>query len=481
MAGLCWMAVTLGLLLSVGNSSADFEKPDQNQLARIVEKILADYTPRYNGKKGERSPMFSLAVSIPYNGKEYDISQVIASDPPEELQKTILRCEVYRGTRVVAATLLKWPDVLEQCPDERVQWPPVLEKCQQTSMTWAEVKNRCPNAVKKGTADHAEYRTLQAFNTLTNNLDKNDFLLFYVLSSPCDQRCTSESNTLNILDSINKIKNWNNYAVVFSKVFKPRGGAAIPTENLKGSLERLGSPIGLKNIYRCYGQNSVQCTSCSSGNQVTPNCYTDEPQPGPSSNLPSNSRILPQRGRSNSPSQSSQGERDQRNNNINTSRGVSTNVDGNPGGVVGQGGSGGGKRRRRRGRGKKGKKTNEGEGVSSSQSGLEVRNTDVEGNTGGGLGGAGRGKARRVGGRRVGQVRRRGGTNKQKSNKVQRKNKRQSRGNAEWSQEAQGRPRKQSRNRQNGQQPQRGGKQRGGEMRRINQPQKRRGKKKRRG
>lgn len=225
--------------------------------------------------------MFSLAVNIPYNSdtKMYDMGKV--TDGGDQVRNTILNCEVYTGRRLVAATVLRWPNVLKQCPAGRVQWPDVLRKCPKTVKTWADVEIKCPEAVYDKRADHAEYRTLQHFNTLVNNHNKEDLLLFYVLASPCDKRCTSESNPFNILKSINQILNWKNYAVVFSDIFKPRGGS-IPEGDLRGALEQLrrykgplGS-IGLKNIFRCTkDKDAVQCRSCSRNNEVARYCFSD--------------------------------------------------------------------------------------------------------------------------------------------------------------------------------------------------------------
>ncbi|XP_030290636.1 uncharacterized protein LOC115592217 [Sparus aurata] len=232
MAGQCWVAVTLCLLLFDGNSLAAV---DQNQLAPLVDEILYRYGPSYKGIRG--TPMFSLAVTIPYNkGKKiYDINQL--DNSRKTVERKFRYCEVYTGTRVVAATVLRWPNVVNQCPGGRVQWPDVLTKCPRGVKTWADVNRQCPNEVWKGRADHAEYRTLQHINTLVNRLNKNDLLLFYVRASPCDKRCTNEENNLNILDSIKEIKKWKNYAVVFSDIFQPRSGYVIPEKNLKGALE----------------------------------------------------------------------------------------------------------------------------------------------------------------------------------------------------------------------------------------------------
>ncbi|XP_038565698.1 uncharacterized protein LOC119896331 [Micropterus salmoides] len=168
MAVLYWMAVTLGLFLSAGNSLADV---DQNQLAGIVKEILNRYRPSYTGSNGQRrEPMFSLAVSIPYDSdrKIYNISQV--TDTREQVWQSILKkCEVYTSKRMVAATVLRWPSVVDQCPEGRVQWSDLPTKCGQT---WADVKKNCPTEIEDGRADHAEYRILQNFTTLVSNHDK---------------------------------------------------------------------------------------------------------------------------------------------------------------------------------------------------------------------------------------------------------------------------------------------------------------------
>lgn len=412
--------------------------------------------------------MFSLAVSIPYNSdrKIYDISQV--TDTGEQVWQSILKkCEVYTSKRMVAATVLRWPNVVDQCPEGRVQWSDVPTKCGQT---WADVKKNCPTEIEDGRADHAEYRTLQNFDTLARDHGENDLLLFYVLASPCDQMCTNLSSPYNILNSIKMIQKWKNYAVVFSNVFKPRDGDPIPDEDLRGAVERLGQSVGLRNIFRCKGR-VMQCTSCSSGTQVTPYCYSDRAQPGPSHNLPSTSYNQPR-----SPSQGGQGDRGKQSNNISPRPGVSTNVDsGGQGGTV----SGGGKRRRKRKKGKKSNNTND--SVSASQSGLGVSNADVDSNTGGGQGGTGSHTVRKVGGRRVwtkGRVRGNKPKSQQgkskKKKQTNKKKKTQNKGRKQWSQDVQGMAKKQKG--QKGKQQQR---QRGGEIRRIDQPQKRR--KRRRG
>ncbi|XP_038568540.1 uncharacterized protein LOC119898436 [Micropterus salmoides] len=276
MAVLCWMAVKLALLMSAGNCLAAVV--DQNQLVGIVDDIVNRYRPSYKNPDGSQTfPMFSLAVSIPYNNtmKKYDVNQVL--DNAEQVRNTIVNCDVYRGTRVVAATLLKWPNVLNQCPSGLVSWRHVLRQCPSV-VTWDDLQRVCPVAIRDGTTDHAEYRTLQHFNTLVNNRDKDDLLLFYVYASPCAARCTNENNTRNILNLIKPIQNWQNYAFVFSKVFKPRQGDPMLVEDLKGALMQLGTSIGLDNIFRCDRVRGwTGCTICSSRGQITPQCLSDEP------------------------------------------------------------------------------------------------------------------------------------------------------------------------------------------------------------
>lgn len=228
--------------------------------------------------------MFSVAVSVPYNKNThlYDMSGV--PDSSEAVRDAILRCDVYVGKRVVAATVLKWPDVLQQCPAGRVPWHQLLKQCGRRSMTWAEVKKVCPDKIRDGRADHAEYRTLENFNALVSNLKNfgaDDLLIFYVLASPCDQRCASETNPRSILDHINLIRCWKNYAFVFTNIFQPRNGPRIPEANLRGALERLAThkgrlgSLGLSNIFRCKG-SEMQCTSCSSSGKVDRHCYSDK-------------------------------------------------------------------------------------------------------------------------------------------------------------------------------------------------------------
>lgn len=230
-----------------------------------------------------KQPMFSLVVSVPKDKKkaQYDVNTV--NDVAETVKNKILQCDVYVGERVVAATVLKWPNVLNQCPGGLVQWPNFLKKCRSTARTWADVKEKCPpGTIRAGTADHAEYRTLQNIGTLVSkHRGSDDLLVFYVLASLCDKRCTNQSNDRNILESIRSIRKWKNYAVVFTNVFQPRNGAKISEQELLEALKRLGNSVGLDNIFRCYKDNDkniMQCINCSNsnaGNQVVDRrCYS---------------------------------------------------------------------------------------------------------------------------------------------------------------------------------------------------------------
>lgn len=228
--------------------------------------------------------MFSLVVSVPYNTQTqlHDVQGV--TDDLETVRDTTLQCDVYVGQRVVAATVLRWPNVLRQCPGGRVQWPGLVERCIPLPQTWVEVKRNCPpDTIRDGYADHAEYRTLQNINRLVqnHNKDRKDLLVFYVLASPCDKRCTSQNSQWSILESIKFIKKWNSYAVVFTDIFQPRNGAQIPDEEQRGALERLGKSVGLANIFRCYQQEGImQCINCSTkSGEVDCRCYKKKEQP----------------------------------------------------------------------------------------------------------------------------------------------------------------------------------------------------------
>ncbi|XP_077935847.1 uncharacterized protein LOC120813713 [Gasterosteus aculeatus] len=337
MAKLWLMAVLLLLSASVGssmdrlvnlpNNQPHFERPDETQIAQIVNDLWNRYRPSYQSrfnKHPRKNPMFSLAVKIPYDNdmQRYDVSGV--KDVAENVRRKIVGCDVYASKTMVAATVLKWPNVLDQCPDAQVPWQDVLRECRSKSMTWAKVDNKCSHAVTAGRADHAEYRVLNNFNTLTENLNKNDFLLFYVVASPCVTRCLSTNSDFSILESIRVIKKWTNYAVVFSDVFAPKEGEPVPPDNLREALERLGKKVGLQNILRCDG--SVPCTSCSSGKDVTPYCYDSNAlKPAARDNAPSTSVNVPPGGNANAPSKT--GQKKKNNNNNNENPGGSTNVD----------------------------------------------------------------------------------------------------------------------------------------------------------
>ncbi|XP_034454211.1 uncharacterized protein LOC117769410 [Hippoglossus hippoglossus] len=259
--------ITVLLLLFLLSTEHSFAV-DQNKLTSLVNELLSKY--RFNG-------MFSLAVSIPQNqnqnqnqdqnqGANRIIQEVLNSDPADDVKNKINMDEVYVGSRMVAAKVLKW----------------------------------------KYGADHAESRVVDNWDQLYNSTQFNqeDLLLFYVYASPCVEKCTSYGHTENILSRINNIQRWNNYAVVFSKIFKPRNGRENTDQERIEALERLATfkgergPIGLENIFRCDRKENkpMQCVSCSSNGQVAHECVSDDP-PSASTN------ICPQPGTGDSSSQ----------------------------------------------------------------------------------------------------------------------------------------------------------------------------------
>ncbi|XP_034445792.1 uncharacterized protein LOC117764260 isoform X1 [Hippoglossus hippoglossus] len=245
--------ITVLLLLFLLSTEHSFAV-DQNKLASLVNELLSKY--RFNG-------MFSLAVSIPLNqNQDQDknqnqdtdriIQEVLKSDPADDVKNKINKGEVYVGSRMVAAT----------------------------------------NLTGENGADHAESRVVDNWDQLVNNpqFNDHDLLLFYVFASPCVEKCYGHRE--NILSRINNIRRWKSYAVVFSKIFKPRNILENTDKERIEALKELATfkggrgPIGLENIFRCDGKtnNPRQCVSCSNNDQVVDECVSDNP---PSANMKS--------------------------------------------------------------------------------------------------------------------------------------------------------------------------------------------------
>lgn len=292
MAAPYWVSVVVVFLMTVRNGVTVI---DPNNLAPIVQEILNRYTPHYNGANNNRNPrMFSVAVSVPYNEKAnmFDVSKV--PDDGEAVRTKILNCDIYKGDRVVAATVLRWPDVLDQCPDAPVQWPEIWQRCRGKQIkTWADVQEKCrENEIQYAEADHAEFRTLQHVSSLAKSQQKSkeDMMVFYVRDSPCARICTDPHNTQNILSKVQDIMKWKDYVVVFSNIFRPENNNPERVNELRESLKRLGGAIadqgskvkdkssnGLQHIFRCYMQqemdeNKMKCFSCINNGKVAPKC-----------------------------------------------------------------------------------------------------------------------------------------------------------------------------------------------------------------
>ncbi|KAI3353563.1 hypothetical protein L3Q82_020083 [Scortum barcoo] len=253
MAGLCWIAVTLALFLSTENTLAVV---DVKKLATIVYRIKGQY-----GGPG----MFSLAVRMSNINQNLNtiLQEVFRSDPGNNVKNTINNNEVYTGNRVVAANEV-------YTGNRVVEAAKLLKK-------------------PGGGAEHAESRVVDNLGNLINNRNNNDFLLFYVYASPCDEKCSSDTHPESILQRIKTIHQWANYAVVFSKLFRPSSGEVITEQQRRGALEHLGTSVGLNNIYRCdiQTQGRMQCTNCSNGGAVADYCVSDSSQTSSSSNQPS--------------------------------------------------------------------------------------------------------------------------------------------------------------------------------------------------
>ncbi|KAK7929756.1 hypothetical protein WMY93_006151 [Mugilogobius chulae] len=286
MASLLWTVLLSTLLCSQVSRAVD-----ETELAQLVTQLLNVYRPTYR-VHGD-TPTFTLAVSIPYNPqtRRYDVSVVTAADNGQTVRQRLDNCEVYEGTRVMGAMVLKWPDVKTQCPSANIpaHWSFVQQLCPNVQ-TWGQLSQQCTSSIGKklskspnGAVDHAEYRVLQNFNNFVNKLrnrqlGQNDLLLFYSYKAPCDGRCASLTNTFSIVQSIRAINNWPNHVLVFSNIFVPtRTNVPAQTQetNRRTALTNLGGAInGVGNIYRCrVGSN--RCTSCGVSNGVSDTCVSD--------------------------------------------------------------------------------------------------------------------------------------------------------------------------------------------------------------
>ncbi|XP_077379732.1 uncharacterized protein LOC144020288 [Festucalex cinctus] len=275
------MAAMRRLLLVALLAAAAAAAVDQNRLAALVDEILRRF-------RVQRMPMFSLAVSVPPGAEpgSYDLNQV----QDDNVRDTILRCQVYAGHNVVAATILRWPDVARDCPGAQVPWRDVLDACGRQSMTWGEVAAACPDKVADTRTDHAEYRVLERFHSWAQDKDKSGLLVFYAHAAPCEARCSSTRNHLSILQLLRRVGDWQEHVLVFSKLLVVKTlweGNTMPDSRLIRALRNLGGALGdggLAKIFRCDRPRernaAMTCTSCSAGGQVTPKCYKEDGEEG---------------------------------------------------------------------------------------------------------------------------------------------------------------------------------------------------------
>ncbi|KAL3066370.1 hypothetical protein OYC64_016345 [Pagothenia borchgrevinki] len=242
MGWLDWILEKLFGFLPAGDRA---DAVDLETLASYVDQIKSMY---------QTEGMYSLAVSIPV--KDITLKKPLKkfleeSDPVLNVKNMLNNNEVYVGRRVVAAKVLK----------------PL-----------------------NGRVEHAESRVVDQLDALFTNQEENnqDMLLFYVYASPCVEHCLQTKPPGSILDRINKIRQWQSYAVVFSEVFQPRDqNDAVPYDKLRAALLLLGNhqgprgQIGLDHVFRCKkseGSGLMECISCANGNQVAHECISNFPR-----------------------------------------------------------------------------------------------------------------------------------------------------------------------------------------------------------
>ncbi|CAI5681439.1 unnamed protein product [Oreochromis niloticus] len=209
MAGLCWLVMVPAFFLSPPNILAAV---DQDWLTNIVAAVKNEY---------ELGDSFSVALNIPQNQDPSSLQEILQNDPADRVRGALSQGQVYKGTRVVAAT-----------------------------------------------QSQALSHVLQNIQPFIKSSEGN-VLVIYSENSPISN---DKGITLNIGDITH---NWSGYAFVFSNV------ADVPasdTSQLTQSFKHLEiAKLGLNNIYRCYepGDDTFQCTSCSSGGDVTPECVAN--------------------------------------------------------------------------------------------------------------------------------------------------------------------------------------------------------------
>ncbi|XP_039860188.1 uncharacterized protein LOC120716678 isoform X2 [Simochromis diagramma] len=209
MAGLCWLVMVPAFFLSPPNILAAV---NQDWLTDIVAAVKNKY---------ELGDSFSVALNIPQNQDPSSLQEVLQNDPADSVRGAISQDQVYKGTRVVAAT---------------------------QSQALSHVLHNIQPFIKSS---------------------EGNVLVIYSENSPISN---DKGITLNISDITN---NWSGYAFVFSNVVDV---PASDTSQLTQSFKHLEiTKLGLNNIYRCYapGDDAFQCTRCSSGGDVTPTCVAN--------------------------------------------------------------------------------------------------------------------------------------------------------------------------------------------------------------
>ncbi|XP_074521433.1 uncharacterized protein LOC141787048 [Halichoeres trimaculatus] len=212
MAALGWTLVLSALLLSAGTTLADV---DQDWLTSIMEGIKTEYA---------LGDTFSLAVNVPLNQDPNTLQEVLQYDPADRVQQAVSEGGVYQGRVVIAAA-------------QAGSLPRVLENIR---------------ALMKSSQGH--------------------FLVLYSQQPPCGPACAANDDPApaKVQDIT---QHWSAYAFVFSRV---RAGPPEDLSRISESFRRLHiSGLGLNNVFRCFGDDALKCTSCSSGPDVTPSCVAD--------------------------------------------------------------------------------------------------------------------------------------------------------------------------------------------------------------
>ncbi|XP_069048037.1 uncharacterized protein [Lepisosteus oculatus] len=192
---------------------------DENNLPTITQFIRNRY-----GITG----MYAMAIAIPdcnQNLGAPTLESIVGSDTSDTVTNRLNTGQIYEGERVIAARPLEVTD----------------------------------NDNERLYTEHAEFRLLSGPLQHLRSRNQGACLFFFVLASPCLDKCLNRNNRNNIIPLLGEFTQWSekaarNTAFVFHHIFDKN------PDNSTGALWDGFQPIwGRVSLYRCTGR---QCHNC---------------------------------------------------------------------------------------------------------------------------------------------------------------------------------------------------------------------------